>query len=203
MRRFWRWRWQWRGAVILSLALCLAACAMWVRSYQRSENFIWRHGLDSAWIGTQRGHLQLGATWERSGNASSVPHRFEYWSDQAFGPIDALLLMATDYGDRVAHWNRAGFVGYSIRKPDGSLQFNLLVPFGVVMALTGILPIGWAAARWRSRRRDRRARRAGFCAGCGYDLRASPQRCPECGRDTEKTTQEGAQRDDRSISSGS
>jgi hypothetical protein len=54
------------------------------------------------------------------------------------------------------------------------------LPFWIPFALTSILPAIYVWKRWK-RRRVRSKIRAGFCGKCGYDLRASTDRCPECG----------------------
>jgi hypothetical protein len=50
-------------------------------------------------------------------------------------------------------------------------------PFLLIAPL--LIPTIWVSIRIVNRRRKRPAH--GFCPVCGYDLRASPDRCPECG----------------------
>jgi predicted amidophosphoribosyltransferase len=56
-------------------------------------------------------------------------------------------------------------------------QWQIRIPLWFVEVLVLVLPLRWYAKL----RRDRRRLRASLCPACGYDLRATPDRCPECG----------------------
>jgi hypothetical protein len=58
----------------------------------------------------------------------------------------------------------------------------MTLPLWFVVVLFGTPPVLWV----RARRRRRRASAAGLCPGCGYDLRATPGKCPECGDGTDR-----------------
>jgi hypothetical protein len=58
----------------------------------------------------------------------------------------------------------------------------LLIPFWFLSLLAALLPSA-QILRWKRRKRRAQRRIHGFCIACGYDLRSSPVRCPECGRE--------------------
>lgn len=71
-------------------------------------------------------------------------------------------------------WFDSFAFGWEETKPAGE---ELRIPAWFPLLLSGILPGCWLLAL--RRRRNRRA--LGQCLLCGYDLRASKDRCPECG----------------------
>jgi hypothetical protein len=74
--------------------------------------------------------------------------------------------------DRVSSGTLPDAVPYTMHD-----QFiGAIVPYWLIECV--LLALGFL---WLARRRRRRTPLSGLCRRCGYDLRATPDRCPECG----------------------
>jgi hypothetical protein len=61
---------------------------------------------------------------------------------------------------------------------------DIVIPHAYLLLLFAALP---SIRIYPSLRRRRRLMLPGHCRTCGYDLRATPDRCPECGTIPAKT----------------
>jgi len=154
--------------VLVSLLPLLAATATWVRSARRSDRLDYQsaNGLYSVleWKGT----LQFYAGTRRANSTYATPGVHMRWAYAPSAP-----------GPWWSGWvtpNRVkNFLGFgTIRGPTYQV---VAIPFWAITPLTA-LP---AVAALRARARRCRRVQDGACRACGYDLRASPLRCPECG----------------------
>jgi hypothetical protein len=183
--------WLLSGLSAAALASCVAIAVLWVRSYRVSDSLAWMRFTTGDPFRSASGHTTWiawsGFTTHGGGLACA-----RYRSDDDGVHVSA----KTGFFHRV--WGRPGTVGET---PYTTLNvhfigFRLLRSFSergtsvqrdwIIVVPSWFAMIAFAGISWSSFRGARRLRRRvrlseGRCPNCGYDLRGTPDRCPECG----------------------
>ena len=73
-------------------------------------------------------------------------------------------------------WEASGFLFQFQDFNPGIAMWMITVPLWAISLAAGLIPLRQLYLRLRRKRLG-----GFFCMNCGYDLRATPQRCPECG----------------------
>jgi hypothetical protein len=168
---------------MLSLLVCLASAVLWVRGYFVQD--WWEYAITNSagrrYTGysfvSNRGTFYVSINdyrFKAAGDAEKYARHYfgDGFTHQRFPP-------RTNHSPNDTFWRRLGFmVELEYDRPDVEGIYSwprAFIPNWFVMLISAILPAWWLiqARRWRKRK--------GMCPQCGYDMRATPQRCPECG----------------------
>jgi hypothetical protein len=179
-----------RALVLCSFLISITLVTLWTRSYFGTD-YVSRHRFASADSYTARNQ------WDRlSITRGQVRYSLEDHIYYHRGQVDLTKLATANapiwsYGrlgerhvgweapDRT-FWERRGFAqwdsGWFSSFAD-SHDRNWGAPIWPLVLLFALAPLLWTKRLIRRLR----AHGQGLCAACGYDLRATPHRCPECG----------------------
>jgi hypothetical protein len=215
-------RWVFHIISLFSLLLAVAAGVMWVRSYSRVEmiqhkkyelreipsphTHVTNAGIVSGLGGVQIHHTTntISAGFFEKGRKDPKRHQLGVrWLIFT----EAGLFDSSGMGSRLYYPggpSRFGFDftnrswGGSASRPPNT-QIAATVPYWFLVLFCTLPPLAWVS--WQSP--SRRRLREGLCLHCGYDLRASPERCPECGRPNRQPIVNPIADDDRPSSRSS
>jgi hypothetical protein len=164
---------------VMSLLLCVVVVALWVRSYFR---------YDIVALAAYSGHsTEFFAARGRavffhfnSYDDDGPPTEWTYAAWPAGSPM--ARRMDAEFSDLGPHWwTRLGFAAvFTDSHPYYKRLRVVSVPLWFIALVSAAPPLAYAALRRRAKTR----RLASLCLRCGYDLRATPGKCPECGAAT-------------------
>jgi hypothetical protein len=165
----------WYGATAVSLLLCAASGVLWVRSYREIDRVLWEPAakIYRCYI-CDSGHGVLVLQW----SAEQRPAETTRFGHLALPATRGYGQFFREKIDKQT-WNGFAWRSTYARDPNGGLDsssFVLVLPQGFILLCFAVLP---SLVVYRKTRRIRRV--PGRCAQCGYDLCATPDRCPECG----------------------
>lgn len=156
---------------LLFLVLTISMC---IRSYFRGDYYV-RYGHGSGvMIGSVIGFICIDH-WEMDPRPSIHDHY--YWRNSSrWGSMPAV---SPKFRPPRNLLERLGFFTHYIQSWS-TLGYRWLIPYWPFIVLFALRPSAdLVRICWRRRARYRAAH--GLCTRCGYDLRESKERCPECG----------------------
>ena len=165
-------------AAALSLALFLAALVARAMTSRQTRFRVLGHMPSPYVIGSRGEYLAIGRMHFPISPAPRDPmgdlEMIVIWRQINGGHGDVPSALGWDYYNQAIGSNNVFF---------GEIQsFQVLaLNYNAMLAWLAILPGLWVILAVRRRNLRKRRAKEGRCPDCGYDLRETPEQCPECG----------------------
>ena len=163
----------------VSLLICAGIGALWIGSYAAPGGTSWGGEPRTRWhVSSQSGRL----TVQRVRVYQRLPYRTHIvrpGQRSEFHGVPGVVVAREEGRMRP----RVGWEAPPFRLDLPTTRYSWFdrveTSYWLLFMLAALLPAVWVRRAREWRRQSRAAQN--LCAACGYDLRASPGRCPECG----------------------